>query len=646
MTVAAASPGVPLHRERLHKLYHKKLATLDIETWPSTPGASPLYGPIAPGGICLYGNAQAPDQPAPQFFDSLSALLETLLTGYAGFTIAAHNGAGYEFNYLLDDLRTLIARHENLAVRTLHQGETIIGYDLTRTTTRTLTRGPHKGETRATQEHWYFVDTLPLFNMSLTEVAQAFCPHLPKLDGAINWRREVWTAENPAHRAYLVRDCEIVYTAYHALEALLFEQFQCGIGRTAGSTALRAFRASIPVGHVYYRNLPRVEAFCRRAYRGGLVLPGATTAPVPDVLALDMSGAYGYQMREHLFPVGAPVHTYGYVPGRTGVYHCHVTTPRFAFFGIIADEQTGTYPLGAFDTVCTSVEIEYAQQHGYTFEIYEGYYWTREEPVFQAFMDTCQTLEQQPRMKPLAKLLRNSLYGKFCTRTQAEEFHLLAPDARAPLGAYPLLDPATGDLLDGLYSLPVRIDAPYLMPMWAMLITAYQRVYLAERAQALYDEGAQTVYCDTDSLIANRAAVQAVSARGLLNDTRRYGAWRVETEAALCLVVAPKVYTLLDSTGRVLRAKAKGIPLRQLLDEAQTLSAGTLQRTERFPFVSSHSIRDRLRHPDHPIRRIERRRISHMADSPGWAYNQATGAIRPLLIYRDRRQDNVQVYSC
>ena len=636
----ALSLSVPLHRERLQKLYHKKLATLDLETLPPTPGASPLYGDVAPWGVCLYGNAHTPDHPESHFFPSLAALLETVLAEYAGFTIAAHNGGGYEFNYLLDDLRQLIATHDDLAVRTLHQGEKIIGYDLTRTSTRTLTRGPHKGMERVTQEHWYFVDTLPLFNMRLADIAQAFCPDLPKLDGVVNWRKEVWSYANPDHRRYLARDAEIVFWSYRRLEALVYDAFRCGVGRTAAGTALRAFRASIPPGHVYYRSLPRVEQFVRRGYRGGLVLPGATTAPIADVIALDMSGAYGYQMQTHTYPVGAPVHTYGYAEGYTGVYHCRVTTPRFAFFGIIAEEATGTYPLGEFETVCTSVEIEYAKRQGYTFEIYEGYYWTREEPVFQPFMAACQALEQQPGMKPLAKLLRNSLYGKFCTRTQAEEFHVLPPNASAPLGSFPLLDPTTGDQLEGIYALPVTIDAPYLMPVWGVLITAYQRVYLAERAQALYEQGAQTVYCDTDSLVSNRDAVAAVYARGLLDDTGVYGAWRVELEAALCLVAAPKVYTLLDARGQVLRAKAKGFPLRQLLEESPRLDAGTLQRTERFSFVSSHSIRDRLKHPEKPIRRIEKRRISHMADSPGWAYNQATGAIRPLIVYRERRYED------
>lgn len=646
---------LPLHREVASHAPHKKLCVLDIETrkpddelsgdGTTTPddaaAGSPLYGPICAHGICLYGNATAPDAPAPAFFDSLDDVLVELLSAYAGFTILAHNGAGYEFNYLVDPLRRLVGRSSadgsySYHVQTIHQGEKIIGYELTRTHTHVLTRGQRRGQRIEKRAHWRFLDTYPLFNMSLREVAEAFCPDLPKLEKEHG--RHEWNADNPADIAYCVRDCAIVYTAYRAMETAVFAAFGARLGRTAGATALHAFAAAIPVGYVYYRSTAAVESFIRRAYRGGLVLPGLTTAPINDVALLDMSGAYGYQMQHHTYPVGAPCHTFKYQPGYTGVYSCHVTAPRHLFFGVIAEEHGEGYALGSFNTVTTSVEIDYAQTLGYTFEVYEGYYWTREEPVFQPFMERCQALELQPGMKPLAKMLRNSLYGKFCTREQAEEYHL-SPDGEAiPDGAYVLLDPANGDEIPGLYSMPVEIDANYIMPIWGALITAYQRVYVAERAYALYAEGAPTVYADTDSLCTTRSAIGSLMASrpDLLADSPTYGGWKVEQEAAILLVTAPKVYALLDSAGRVLRTRAKGLPLKQLVERDLVSRETFSQENHRqYRYVSSHSIAQRLRRPKLPIRLMKKRALSLITSSPGWSYNARSGSIRPIVVYRE-----------
>lgn len=652
---------LPLHREVAHAAPHKKLAVLDIETRKpegkdnvnkldqhcrqsaksddTETGNSPLYGPICAYGICLYGNSLSPDEPAPTLYNSLDAVLALIVESYAGFTIASHNGAGYEFNYLVDPLRRLVARSTDdcsYCAQTIHQGEKIIGYDLTETTSHVLTRGKRRGTVVTKKRHWRFLDTYPLFHMSLAEVAEAFCPELPKLEK--DHSRHEWSADNPLDVEYLVRDCQIVYVAYRAAEASVFAQFGARLGRTAGATALHAFTASIPTGHVYYRSRPQIETFIRRAYRGGLVLPGLTTEPIRDVALLDMSGAYGYQMRTHTFPVGAPVHTFSYQTGYTGVYSCHVTAPRHLWFGVIAEEHGEGYPLGSFNTVTTSIEIEYARTLGYEFEVYEGYYWTREEPVFQPFMEKCQALELQPGMKPLAKMLRNSLYGKFCTREQAEEYHLLAEGEDIPNGSFVLLDPQSGDEIPGLYSLPVTIDANYIMPIWGVLITAYQRVYVAERANALYAEGAPTVYVDTDSLCTTRSAIAHLmeSQPDLLADAPVYGGWKVEQEAALLLVTAPKVYALLDSSGKILRTRAKGLPLKQL-SERDLISSDTFSQQNRrqYSYVSSHNIAQRLKHPELPIRLMKKRALSLISSSPGWSYNARSGSIRPIVVYRE-----------
>ena len=598
---------VPLHQERAKEPAHKKLASFEVANDYS-------------GSVRLYGDAPG-DTPTLRLCNTLEAFLDTVLESYAGYTLCCHAGECDSLNALLDVLRALLGTDQGYSLTTLHQGEKVIGYTIAQDTEHTLTRGKRAGTVQPVHRVWTLLDVFPLFNTSVQEMATAFC-------------------------AGITGSCEVIYHAYRALETLLFAAFSARPGRTAGGTALKAFKASIPDGHVYYRSHADVEQFVRRAYRGGLVLPGTTTKPQADVALVDMSGAYGYQMLAHRFPVGAPCHTYSYQPHAVGVYQCYVNAPPDLRFGIIAAEHEAGYPLGSFYTVCTSVEMDYARTLGYTFEVVEGYYWTREEPVFQPFMERCQELERSPHKKSLAKLLRNTLYGKFCTRTDAEHFCVLPLDASPPVGAMVILDSKTGDEVPGLYSVATVIDEPYLMPIWGVLITAYQRVYVAERAMALYAAGAPSVYVDTDSLAAPRRAVEAVRRTGWLDrpELGVYGRWKLEALADTFIVGAPKVYVLLDNAGHILRSRAKGLPLKQLesLVSRETFEQANQQS---YTYVASNSIPERLKRPDLPIKITRARKMSLMQRSPGWSYDAATGIIKPLVVYQEKKQWDARSYS-
>ena len=133
----------------------------------------------------------------------------------------------------------------------------------------------------------------------------------------------------------------------------------------------------------------------------------------------------------------------------------------------------------------------------------------------------------------------------------------------------------------------------------------------------------------------------AVEAQGLFTETTptgAYGGWKVEQVADTFMVAAPKVYVLLDARGNILRSRAKGLPLKQLAEHGvvspKAFRAGA---KEQYRYVSAHSITERLKHPELPIRLERMRRISDMAESPGWSYDARTGRITPKVIHQVRR---------
>lgn len=637
----------PLHQEKTKTLKHRKLASWDIETHGEKVGDA-LYGEICYNGICLIIGHKFENESSepPYFFSDLMTFLVFCIENLQGYYIAAHNGKGYEFNYLKDTLIDFLNNHPTFHVETLHQGDTIIGFDVIEKESHIITRGKNKGQEKITKRIWHFIDTLPLFNMSLRKVADAFCADMPK--GEIDWKNEDWNYNNEIHRSYIIRDCEIIIEAYAALEKMLFDLFSSRIGLTAGSTAIKAFKACIPDGYVYYRNNKIVEEFMRKGYRGGLVLPGTTTKPQYNIAMLDVKGAYGYQMLTQKFPVGSPVHTYKYNPGFIGMYKIHVITPENLPFGILPLIDTATYPLGEFDSIATHVEIEYALELGYKIDVYEGYYYEDNEDVFSSFITRCQEIETTiieqngkkiAPYKPLAKLLRNSLYGKFCTKTEASRMYLLPMDEQEPENANIIIDSETGYQIPGIYTIMESVDENYIMPIWGALITAYERIFLARRAYALYNAGATSVYGDTDSLAANINAVIAVKNMGLLEETMQYGSWENEGIADTMIVAAPKVYILLDKNNKPIKIRAKGLPFNQINERypnaftRKTYEDAVNDRRDDYHFITSNNLRTRLKNPSLPIRLERHRKISLIARSPNWDYDETTGDIRPKRFY-------------
>jgi hypothetical protein len=626
----------PLQHAIKQKFSEKKIIMFDIET--GTVVGDALFGAFALGDMF--------DGLTHTKFTSMNEFL-TLSLNYPGYTFFAHNGKGYELNYLLDPLRALVASEPTYSLQTVQQGQAIIEFVLTQTLTTTIKQGRNKGKEKKLTKTWKYADTLPLFADSLEKVTKAFCPDVPKLTGEIDFQKEVFDTNNPRHIAYLERDSECLYVAYRRLEKMIFAVFQCGIGLTAGSTALKAFQASIPEGVVYYRHNPYADVYARESLRGGIVLPGTTTEIVRDVSMYDAKAAYGFHMLTKKYPIGASIHTFKFNTSKHGIYRCTVSAPTTLPVGCIAERGCSIYPLGTFQATCTSVDIVSARSHGYTIEIEDGYYWEEEAPVFQAFAQKCQELETREVVasdgtitypfKPLAKLLRNSLFGKFGTKASAAKFVLSTGEI--PKGAGIVIDKKTGNMIEGLYSVEEVVDENYMIPAWASFITANQRAYLMERVYRAYELGASSVYCDTDSLTTETVVCEQMKQEGLLFTNGLYGSWEFEAEGHL-LALAPKVYALVDATGKSVKVRAKGLPIHSKatlahtnpeLQDIATFATAALGVRQDYDWRCSNSVRTRMLHPELPIVTSRHRMISDLSNSKAWNYDALTQKITPVV---------------
>ncbi|MHB1222394.1 MAG: DNA polymerase, partial [Gammaproteobacteria bacterium] len=337
-------------------------------------------------------------------------------------------------------------------------------------------------------------DSFALWPGTLADLSKSFCPHLPKLEIDI----ANFDENNPAHIKYAMRDIEILLTGLPKLNELIQETFDVSINATTASTALKSWQHTLDPKEIYNGAKGGViEDFTRQAYYGGIVFL-TTTRLSYDCETYDINSSYPYVMSEFDFPDGVASSSKNYGLDKFGIYKCRVRSPNDLVIPIIpARDSWGRmrWLSGEFDTVCTNVELIFAAKHGYEIiKIYEGIVFSSRVTPFANFVNKCKSVRKEYKGRPqeaIAKLMQNSLYGKFGSRRERVE--LFHPETQKDsIGAYPFNNS------EYWYTRTMHNDDMLVKPEWAVFITAFARIRLLETAYAVGVEN--VLYGDTDSL--------------------------------------------------------------------------------------------------------------------------------------------------
>lgn len=398
-------------------------------------------------------------------------------------------------------------------------------------------------------------DSYALWNSSLEKLAECFCPEIPKLEIDV----ANFDPTNPEHVEYARRDVQILLVGLPRLFDMLSEHFSVTAGATTAGTAIKAWQRSLPKETIF-NPLPygELELFIRQAYYGGLVF--LTSQKVHrDVCTYDLNSSYPASMCEFGVPYGRAVRSRDYCEGLMGIYRARVRAPENLVVPILpARDQRGgmRWYGGEFETVVTNRELIFAAKHGYEIlEIYEGIVFEETVYPFNDFVDKCKLIRKFFKGKPeemLAKLMQNSVYGKFGTRRERlRMLQAAALDDEDLLGAIPY-DEA------GHWYTKKELDEEMLcMPHWAVFITAHSRLRLL---QAVYAVGPENcIYGDTDSITIRRGFEH------LINIGDEYGQWKLEKEWDYFRAIAPKVYTGVLKDGKF-KGAAKGLPRKGITE--------------------------------------------------------------------------------
>jgi hypothetical protein len=374
---------------------------------------------------------------------------------------------------------------------------------------------------------------------------------------------------------------------------LIFTHFSINIHKalTLPALAMKIYKTHYMVKDTIYQILGRPEVFIRESYTGGAVdvyKPHNIISSIISNIKLkfkklfyyDVNSLYPFIMASKLMPMGLPLAFDGDIreiePNAYGFFHCKITSPDYLDHPILQrriktnDGLRTIAGLGSWTGWINSDEMDNAIKFGYTFEILKGYQFETGD-LFSKYVNKMYDLRlQYPKgsaMNLIAKLLMNSLYGKFGMKLDSQEIVMFDTSTIDKANHYKEMLNLYGEsILDYikiddtfLILKPSKLDIKYdedadlyhgldINIAIASAITAGARIQMSFFKN---NPDFELYYSDTDSAVIDKALPSFMVGSKL-------GQVKLEHVINSAVFLAPKVYGLITENGTEI-IKIKGI---------------------------------------------------------------------------------------
>lgn len=345
--------------------------------------------------------------------------------------------------------------------------------------------------------HTKITDSMKKLPFSVEQIAKSF--KLDEAKGDIDYHkyRPVGHEITDEEHYYIYKDLAIVADA-------LYEQFKQGLEKmTAGSDSLNGFKTDI-TKETFDRLFPKLsyeaDREIRKAYRGGFTWLNDKykEKEIGEGMVFDINSLYPSQMFNRELPYGEPQYFEGeYWYDKK--YPLHIQHLKCAF--ALKKDKIPTIQIKGdlrfkgneylksshgelVDLYVTNVDLELIYEHYelYNVEYIDGWKFKSKTGLFNDFIAKWMYIKthETGAKKQLAKLMLNSLYGKFASN----------PDVT---GKVPYLNE---DGSNGFKLGEEEITDPVYTPM-GLFITSWARYTTITSAQRVQS---RIIYCDTDSM--------------------------------------------------------------------------------------------------------------------------------------------------
>lgn len=368
-----------------------------------------------------------------------------------------------------------------------------------------------------------FFDSLKLLNFSVEEVAKAFNLSIKKLEIDYKAKREKGHKITDEEKEYLKHDVMIMSLA-------LEKMFEMKITRmTIASNAMNFFKDTISKKRFEeWFKPPLYDKDLRQAYKGGFTYLNEIYRgkEVKEGIVLDVNSLYPSVMYYSPMPYGEGIYFDGkYVPDKLYNLYIQNITCQFRIkkdmiptiqiknnLSFVPTEYLLSSNGESINLTLTNVDLKLFLEH---YDIYDvsynwGWKYKSSTKIFKRYIDYWNELkvkatkEGNKPLRTIAKLMLNSLYGKFAA----------SPEGRSKI---PYLD--NNIVKYKLSELEER--TAYYLPI-SIFITSWARDRTIRSAQAVYH---RFIYADTDSLHLEGTHIP----ENLLISDTELGKWKIES---------------------------------------------------------------------------------------------------------------------
>ena len=409
-----------------------------------------------------------------------------------------------------------------------------------------------------------FIDSLKIINQSVESMPKTFKIPENKLEIDYNAPREVGHILTSEEEAYVKNDVVIVAKALKYL-------FDMGLTKmTAGSNALSEYKEIMKLNR--FRNLYKplnyeIDKDIRKSYRGGFTYcnPLYKGKEVLEGEVLDVNSLYPSVMYNEILPFGEPFFFEGeykedkvyplYIQRLTCSFKIKegkIPTIQIKHSRFVENEYLTDSGIEPVALTLTSIDLKlFLEQYDVWDLNYEsGWKFKGMRGLFTDYIDKWikvkneSTISGNKGMRQVAKIMLNSLYGKFATSLDVQS---KIPYLENDIVKYKLGEKKTKD---GVY-----------LPMGAF-ITAYARDKTIRTSQAIKDYSTKKygidMYCysDTDS-IHTILPIEELKLFCEIDDVK-LGAWKHESHFERAKFIRQKTY--LEEINGEINITCAGLP--------------------------------------------------------------------------------------
>lgn len=435
-----------------------------------------------------------------------------------------------------------------------------------------------------------FRDSYLIMPLSLEKIGENFCTENKKSKFDYQNVTEIYKNNKELVIELCINDCLILKEGYNNFSNLIYQQFQINLYSqlTLPSLSFNIFKKMYydVLNHPIAKNPFYEDEFIRRSYAGGI--SEVFKPHLINGFCYDVNSLYPFVMMNYKFPVGKGKFVKGEeidINNFIGFIECEVNVDNELNYLTYRDKERGLItPTGKWTAVYFHEEVKFALELGYKIKFIKGFKYEKSDYIFRKFVKDLYKLRKESTnksMNSIAKLILNSLYGRFGMKIFAEATKFINISQVRELKKNYIIKNVQY-LGNNLYTVSVQkksdndkdlyknsIDTETAVQI-ASAVTAYARLYMYKFKNI---KGNECYYTDTDSIF-----VQNKIDESLVNDD--IGKFKLEYEIKEGFFIAPKVYMIImnESSNKVV---VKGLKKSEYTtDQILNIFKSILTKTE------------------------------------------------------------------